>query len=60
MDHQTHEAVDEIFPSPGLLPEAAVEQIAVDFGQCHGNGAFRAYVTRTRFAHPRCGSLPTA
>lgn len=38
VDHvhnQPHEAVDEIFPGSGLPGQAALQQIAVDLGQCH-------------------------
>ena len=31
VDHQAHEAVDEILPRPRFAVQAAVEQIAVDF-----------------------------
>jgi hypothetical protein len=35
MDEQTHEAVDEVFPSAGFFGEAAFQQIAIDFGEGH-------------------------
>ena len=38
VQNQTHEAVDKIFPCPGLLLKAALQQIAVNFGECHAIG----------------------
>ena len=35
VDDQPHEPVHEIFPSPRLALQAALEQIAIDFRECH-------------------------
>ena len=38
VQHQTHEAVDEILPCPGLLLQAALQQISVDLRESHALG----------------------
>jgi hypothetical protein len=35
VNDESHEAVDEVFPRSWLASEAALQEIAVDFGQCH-------------------------
>ena len=50
MDHvidQPHVPVDEIVPGAGFLPQAAVEQLAVDLAQGHGRAS----------SHPRGASV---
>jgi hypothetical protein len=33
--HQTQEAIHEPLPRFGLVMEAVVEQLAIEFGKCH-------------------------
>ena len=44
MDHQAHETIDEIFPRSRLPRQAALEEIAVDLGECHRRDPYESLI----------------